>query len=216
LDVAVQLRAFELRVALDVGAEIVRWEVATAAAGMVLGVDPFDQPNVQESKDNTKASLQRFLETGDFGVDVGGDPLAQTEALFNTLRRGDYFAILAYTQPTDAFSDSLHRGRAVVRDRFGVATTSGYGPRYLHSTGQLHKGGPNSGVYLILADERGADIPIPGEDYGFRTLIQAQWRGDLKSLRDHGRRVAMMPLDDDREATMAQILDLVEQVPATQ
>jgi glucose-6-phosphate isomerase len=200
----------------DLGAEFLRWEVATATAGAILQIDPFDQPNVQESKDNTKAALGRFLATGDFGVDVSGEPLTETEALLNSLRRGDYFAILAYTQPTDAFSDSMQRIRAAVRDRFGVATTSGYGPRYLHSTGQLHKGGPNSGAYLILADEGGGDIPIPGEDYGFRTLIQAQWRGDLKSLRDHGRRVAMIPLDPNRESTMAQILDLVEQVPATQ
>jgi glucose-6-phosphate isomerase/transaldolase/glucose-6-phosphate isomerase len=194
----------------------VRWEVATATAGAILQIDPFDQPNVQESKDNTKAALERFLTTGDFGVDIDRVPLTETKALLNSLGHGDYFAILAYTQPTDAFSDSMHRIRAAVRDRFGVATTSGYGPRYLHSTGQLHKGGPNSGVYLILADESGADIPIPGEDYGFGTLIQAQWRGDLRSLRDHGRRVAMMPLGTNRESTMAQILDLVEQVPATQ
>jgi transaldolase/glucose-6-phosphate isomerase len=200
----------------DIGAEFLRWEVATATAGAVLGIDPFDQPNVQESKDNTKAALERFLETGDFGVDAGDRPLDDAEALLNGLRQCDYFAILAYTQPADDFSDSMHRLRAAVRDRFGVATTSGYGPRYLHSTGQLHKGGPNTGVYLILADAEGADIPIPGEAYGFRSLIQAQWRGDLKSLRDHGRRVAMVPLGEDREATIAQILDLVEQVPATQ
>ena len=200
----------------DLGAEFLRWEVATATAGAILEIDPFDQPNVQESKDNTRAALERFLATGDFGVDVSDEPLVETEALLDSLRGGDYFAILAYTQPTDAFSDSIDRIRAAVRDRFGVATTSGYGPRYLHSTGQLHKGGPNSGAYLILADQGGADIPIPGEEYGFRTLIQAQWRGDLKSLRDHGRRVAMMPLDRNRERTLAQILDLVEQVPATQ
>jgi len=96
-----------------------------------------------------------------------------------------------------------------------VATTSGYGPRYLHSTGQPHKGGPTTGVYLILADHRGEEIPIPGESYGFRSLIQAQWAGDLKSLRDHGRRVAMMPMADDREITMAEILELVERSPAT-
>jgi glucose-6-phosphate isomerase len=200
----------------DLGAEFFRWEVATAAAGAIIGIDPFDQPNVQESKDNTKAALKRFMDTGDFGVEVAGDPLAEAEALLNSLRPGDYFALLAYTQPADLFGELLDRVRAAVRDRYGVATTSGYGPRYLHSTGQLHKGGPSSGVYLILADDRGTDIPIPGEDYGFRTLFQAQWRGDLKSLRDHGRRVAMMPLGDDREATMARILDLVEQVPATQ
>jgi glucose-6-phosphate isomerase/transaldolase/glucose-6-phosphate isomerase len=199
----------------DLGAEFLRWEVATATAGAILGIDPFDQPNVQESKDNTKAALERFLETGDYGVDIEGDPPAETESLLHSLGRGDYFAILAYTQPTDAFNDSLRRVRAAARDRFGVATTSGYGPRYLHSTGQLHKGGPNSGVYLILAGEGDIDVPIPGEAYGFKTLIQAQWRGDLKSLRDHGRRVAMMPLDGDREATMARILDLIEQAPVT-
>jgi glucose-6-phosphate isomerase/transaldolase/glucose-6-phosphate isomerase len=200
----------------DLGAEFLRWEVATAAAGANIGIDPFGQPNVQESKDNTKAALERFLATGDFGVELAEDPLAETEKLLAGIQVGDYFAVLAYTQPTDSFSESLRRLRMAVRDRFGVATTSGYGPRYLHSTGQLHKGGPNSGVYLILADDEGADIPIPGEAYGFRTLFQAQWRGDLKSLRDHGRRVAMMPLGDDHEATMARILDLVEQVRATQ
>jgi glucose-6-phosphate isomerase len=199
----------------DIGAEFLRWEFATAAAGALLGINPFDQPNVQESKDNTIAALGRYVESGDFGVDIGAAPLEATQELLNSLKSGDYFAILAYTQPTADVSDALQRIRAAVRDRFGVATTVGYGPRYLHSTGQLHKGGPGSGVYLMLTDQRGTDIPIPGADYGFKTLIQAQSAGDLQALRDHGRRVAMVPMADDRTVTLAELLQLVEQIPVS-
>ena len=152
----------EMNDAQDMGAEFLRWEVATAVAGAVLEINPFDQPNVQESKDNTKAALARYLESGDFGVDVGSDPMGDAAELLATIKPGDYFAILAYTQPTADVDEALRRLRVAVRDRFGVATTSGYGPRYLHSTGQLHKGGPNSGVYLILSDQRGAGDPHPG------------------------------------------------------
>src|ERR1700730_9773821 len=197
----------------DLGGEFLCWEVATATAGAILGINPFDQPNVQESKDNTKAALEHYLQTGDFGIDLSADPMQGAEELLNTTRPGDYFAILAYTQPTPEVDEALRRIRVAIRDRFGVATTAGYGPRYLHSTGQLHKGGPNTGVYLMLTDQRGEDIPIPGEGYGFKTLIQAQWAGDLKSLRDHGRRVAMVPMADDRTTPLAELLELVEQIP---
>jgi transaldolase/glucose-6-phosphate isomerase len=199
----------------DLGGEFLCWEVATAAAGAILGINPFDQPNVQESKDNTKAALERYMQTGDFGIDLSADPMQGAEVLLSTIQPGDYFAILAYTQPTPEVDEAVRRIRVAIRDRFGVATTAGYGPRYLHSTGQLHKGGPNSGVYLMLTDQRGEDIHIPGENYGFKTLIQAQWAGDLKSLRDHGRRVAMVPMSDDRTDTLAQLLELVEQIPVS-
>jgi glucose-6-phosphate isomerase/transaldolase/glucose-6-phosphate isomerase len=198
----------------DLGAEFLRWEVATAAAGAVIGINPFDQPNVQESKDNTKAVLDRFQETGDFGVEATADPVAELEKLIAGLGTGDYFAVLAYTQPGDDIDDLLHQLRVAVRDRFRVATTSGYGPRYLHSTGQLHKGGPNSGVFLIVADDRGEDLPIPQAPYGFKTLIHAQWAGDLKSLHDHGRRVAMIGMDDDRAGVLRHVVDLAGRVPA--
>ncbi|HXO66557.1 MAG TPA: glucose-6-phosphate isomerase [Candidatus Dormibacteraeota bacterium] len=197
----------------DIGAEFMRWEFATAAAGALLGINPFDQPNVQESKDNTIAALRRYADSGDFGVDISAAPLEAAGELLSSVKRGDYFAILAYTQPTADVDEALQRIRAAVRDRFGVATTIGYGPRYLHSTGQLHKGGPGTGVYLMLTDQRGPELPIPGADYGFKTLIQAQWAGDLKSLRDHGRRVTMVPMADERTATLAEILELVEGIP---
>jgi glucose-6-phosphate isomerase/transaldolase/glucose-6-phosphate isomerase len=199
----------ELAGTLDLGGEFLRWEVATAVAGAMLEINPFDQPNVQESKDNTKALLQRLAETGDFGVDAGPGTPDQAAGLVDTLGPGDYFAILAYTQPGPEIDALLERIRLAVRDRHGVATTAGYGPRYLHSTGQLHKGGPNSGAYLILGDERGHDLPIPGERFGFKTLIAAQWAGDLKSLRDHGRRVALVRLGEDREATLGGVLAAV-------
>ncbi|MEA2644978.1 MAG: transaldolase / glucose-6-phosphate isomerase [Chloroflexota bacterium] len=198
----------------DLGGEFLRWEVATAAAGAVLGINPFDQPNVQESKDNTKAVLERYLEAGDFGVEPPADPWADVDALLGGLRAGDYFAILGYTEMGEEIDNAFHAVRRAVRDGVGVATTSGYGPRYLHSTGQLHKGGPNSGVYLILADERGEDIAIPEELYGFKTLIHAQWAGDLKSLRDHGRRAAMLPLADDRGVTLHRLRQVAERLGA--
>jgi glucose-6-phosphate isomerase len=189
----------------DLGAEFMRWEVATAVAGGVIGINPFDQPNVQESKDNTKAVIKEYVETGDFGVQLSADPAADTAALLAGLKPGDYFAALAYTDADPGLDASLENLRAAVRDRFGVATTVGYGPRYLHSTGQLHKGGPGSGVYLILSDERGEELPIPGEKYGFKALVRAQWLGDLKSLRDHDRRVAQLSLGEDRAATVAAL-----------
>ncbi|MFN2465905.1 MAG: glucose-6-phosphate isomerase [Candidatus Dormibacteria bacterium] len=190
----------------DLGAEFMRWEVATAIAGAILQIDPFDQPNVQESKDNTKTALGKYAESGDFGVEVSGDPQGDVRDLFGSLRPGDYFAILAYTEDSEDVHQKLQELRRLVRDRFRVATTLGFGPRYLHSTGQLHKGGPGSGTYLILTDDRGPDLPIPGETYGFKTLINAQWMGDLKSLRDHGRRVAQVPLGEDRLATIDRLL----------
>jgi glucose-6-phosphate isomerase/transaldolase/glucose-6-phosphate isomerase len=198
---------------MALGAEFLRWEVATAVAGGLIGINPFDQPNVQESKDNTKVALSRYLETGDFGVATGSGDVSDIEPLLDAVTAGDYFAVLAYTEPADEIEEMLDRIRVAVRQRFGVATTSGYGPRYLHSTGQLHKGGPNTGVYLILNDERGDDLPIPGEKYGFKTLIAAQWAGDLKSLRDHGRRVARVALADDRLGTLERILETIQRAP---
>jgi transaldolase / glucose-6-phosphate isomerase len=193
----------------DLGSEFLRWEIATAVAGAVLEINPFDQPNVQESKDNTKAALKQYSETGDFGVELSSQPEADVRALLQQLQAGDYFAILAYTQDSPDLHQKLQQLRTAVRDRIGVATTLGFGPRYLHSTGQLHKGGPNSGAYLILSDDRGDELPIPGEDHGFKTLIRAQWMGDFKSLRDHGRRVAQLSLGDDRAATVDRLLALV-------
>ena len=192
----------EVADSLDLAGEFMRWEVATAVAGALLGINPFDQPNVQESKDNTKAVLASWTDAGGGAREPegtgGGDVMAQ-------LQPGDYLAVLAYTEPGDAVEAALDRLRHRVMEKHHVATTTGYGPRYLHSTGQLHKGGPNSGVFLILSDARGSELPIPEEPFGFKTLFAAQWVGDLKSLRDHGRRVSRVPLHDDPVATIDEL-----------
>ncbi|MEX2202863.1 MAG: bifunctional transaldolase/phosoglucose isomerase [Actinomycetota bacterium] len=178
----------------QIGGEFFRWEMATAVAGYVLGINPFDQPNVQEAKDATK----QILASGKV-EDPGFDDLG---ALLKEVGEGDYVAILAYLDRTSETEELLQRTRVAIRDRFRVATTVGFGPRYLHSTGQLHKGGPNNGVFIEVVDpERPADVPIPGQPYTFGTLIDAQALGDLRSLRAQGRRVARVKPDSLSEVT---------------
>ena len=210
-------RHIELADPLDIGAEFVRWEVATAAAGIVLGIDPFDQPNVQESKDATKELLEAFRTRGalpqpaplvsEAGIAATADPasLGDTPVSVDgavsqllTLVEGgrDYLAILAYLPPDDAVVERLQRIRVRARDAIGVATTLGFGPRFLHSTGQLHKGGPDSGVFLQLTADPSKDLPIAGWDETFGTLIAAQALGDLTSLQRRGRRALRLHLGD--------------------
>ena len=181
------------RIAFDdreqIGGEFFRWEMATAVAGSVLGINAFDQPNVQEAKDATKEILASG-KVDDPGFDELGPLLEQ-------VGEGDYVAILAYLDRTSETEDAIERTRLAIRDRYKVATTTGFGPRFLHSTGQLHKGGPNSGVFIQVVDRgRSADLKIPGQPYTFGTLIDAQALGDLRSLRTRGRRVARVTLDD--------------------
>jgi transaldolase/glucose-6-phosphate isomerase len=210
------------------GAEFVRWEVATAALGIVLGVDPFDQPNVTEAKAATEALLAEYRRDGAFrspmsiaaepGLAASADPTALGDAppsvaaavrsLLGTLADGDYFAILAYLPPDPAVSAGLERLRASVRDALGAATTAGIGPRYLHSTGQLHKGGPDTGVYLMLTADPRRDLPIPGRVETFGTLLAAQAAGDLAALQRRGRRVLRLHAAD-AEGGLARVSHLV-------
>ncbi len=172
----------------QIGGEFFRWEMATAVAGYVLQINPFDQPNVQEAKDATREIL-----AGGIVEDPGTDDLG---ALLKEIQLGDYVAILAYLDRTSETEEAIERARVVIRDRYKVATTTGFGPRFLHSTGQLHKGGANNGVFIQVTDgERSQDLPIPGQDYTFGTLIDAQALGDLRSLRNRGRRVARIRLE---------------------
>ena len=172
----------------DLGGEFFQWELATAMAGHVLAINPFDQPNVQEAKDATKEILAAGAVE-----DPGFDDL---EATLKEIRPGDYVAIQAYLDRTSETEDALQRARVAIRDRFRVATTVGFGPRFLHSTGQLHKGGADNGVFLQVVDDgRDTDVPIPGQSYSFGTLIDAQALGDLRALRARGRRVARVRLE---------------------
>jgi glucose-6-phosphate isomerase len=191
----------------ELGGEFVRWEVATAAAGKVLDIDPFDQPNVQESKDATRELLDAYRTDGRLpapepvaerdGVGAYGDaavigspadPAAALRELLSGVRPGDYLALLAYLPRTDANEARLQALRSRLGGASGVATTLGFGPRFLHSTGQLHKGGPPSGVFLQLTAEPERDLPIPGWSETFGTLVAAQALGDLRSLQKRGRR----------------------------
>jgi glucose-6-phosphate isomerase len=178
----------ELEDAIELGGEFFRWEFATAVAGAVLGIHPFDQPNVQEAKDATK----RLLAQAD-RPPVDTDDLEQ---FLHHVRPGDYLAIQAYLARNAETERLLHDARMRLRDRLKVATTVGFGPRFLHSTGQLHKGGPNTGVFVQLVEPPLEDVPIPGQPFSFGELLSAQALGDLQSLRAHGRRVARVGMAD--------------------
>jgi hypothetical protein len=186
-----------LRIRLDdrygLGGEFVRWEVATALAGVLLGIDPFDQPNVAESKQNTDTVLAEVT-AGAQLPEPEHDDLRQ---LLESVQAGDYVSIQSYLPPDDKVAGGLTEVRLIIRDALHVATTSGWGPRFLHSTGQLHKGGPNSVVVIQLVDvpSDDEDIEIPGRDFSFATLVRAQAIGDVRSLRTHDRRVVQRRID---------------------
>jgi transaldolase / glucose-6-phosphate isomerase len=209
---------------MALGAEFVRWEVATAIAGAILKINPFDQPNVQQAKDATNALLKQFKDHGRLPIaepDRTLDGIALTltsaarkalraapaDAVLTLLHPGDYFALLAYVGPDPALGTALQIWRRAVRDRARVATMFGYGPRYLHSTGQLHKGGPNSGLFVLISATPAEDLPIPGELFSFGTLEQAQATGDFASLDAAGRRAVHAHLPSQDPALIRTLAD---------
>ncbi len=171
----------------ELGAEFYRWEFATAVAGHILEIDPFDQPNVQAAKDRTN----EVLAAGEPDVSPRGD----VEELLGQAESGDYVAVQAFIDPArqDELAPLLERAAET-----GCVVTCGLGPRYLHSTGQLHKGGPNTGLFVQVVDETGEEIPIPGQDFGFGRLIRSQAAGDLAALEENGRRVVRIRLEEIR------------------
>ena len=186
---------------LAIGAEFFRWEYAIAVAGAILGLNVFDQPNVQEAKDLTRKVLSEGNPpTVGEGIRWAGQSGATLEgaiqSLLGQVRAGDYVALLAFIAPSPEHDRALNSIRLAIRDSHRVATTVGYGPRYLHSTGQLHKGGPNTGVFLQLVGDDPHDVPIPGEKFSFGVLKQAQALGDFQALRNHGRRVLRLQMAD--------------------
>jgi transaldolase / glucose-6-phosphate isomerase len=190
--------------ALDLGAEFFRWEFATAVAGAVLGIDAFDQPNVQESKDNTKRLIEQYRGSRTL-PQAEPQPLAALAPFLRQAREFDYVAVLAYVDRTAANRAALQRLRMQIRDQQRVATTVGFGPRFLHSTGQLHKGGPNNGLFVQITADDPQDVAVPGEPFSFSVLKQAQALGDLESLRTHGRRVIHLHLGDDPETGLEKL-----------
>ena len=205
----------------SIGAEFLRWEIATATAGLLLGINPFDEPNVQQAKDATRTLLDQYRVTGRLPVpashgeisgavltlstaaddDLDGDGV---EHFLNVVHEGDYCGLLAYLPPDrEPFDSALQE----IRSSVGGVTTFGYGPRYLHSTGQLHKGGANNGVFVIVTADAREDLPIPGEPFSFGVLEMAQALGDFESLNQAGRRALHVHLPKRDVKILRRVFD---------
>jgi glucose-6-phosphate isomerase/transaldolase/glucose-6-phosphate isomerase len=196
----------ELQTMYDLGAEFFRWEFATVVAGAILSIHPFDQPNVQQAKYETAVGLQEHRKSGRLPqVDAPGS----IESLLSKAQPGDYLAIMAYIHQTPETDIALADLRRRVTENHGIATTLGYGPRFLHSTGQLHKGGPDTGLFLQLTTDRREDMPIPGESYTFGILAKAQALGDLKVLLALERRVVRVQLPLGSNSEIMRLADEV-------
>ncbi|MFC2158483.1 hypothetical protein ACFLT9_11660 [Acidobacteriota bacterium] len=181
--------------------EMFRWEVAVACAGMALNINPFDQPDVQSAKNYT----QDVMSCG-FGLDhvlaEDREPAQAVDHLISQASAHDYVALQVFLAPNDRTDELLLSLRQKIRQRTGLATTVGYGPRFLHSTGQLHKGGPDEGVFIQIVDQPQRDIPVPGSDYTFTQMVAAQAYGDYSALKKSGRKVVRFDLGKDSQAAL--------------
>jgi len=217
----------------QLGAEFFKWETATALAGASLAIDPFDEPNVQESKDNTARILEAFEISGEMplgsprlaesGIELHADgavrgcisTLQLTAALrtfFSERRPDDYLAILAYVARDAANGGELNTLRATLAERLALPVLLGYGPRYMHSIGQLYKGGPASGMFLLITSEKPEDLPIPGAKYTFGQLEMAQALGDLQSLRRLGKPALRLHLTEGVLAGLTALRRAIDQL----
>jgi glucose-6-phosphate isomerase len=219
----------------DLGQEFFRWEIATAVAGSVIGINPFDQPDVEASKVETKKLTEAYesdgflpAETPMFegdGIKLFADPknagdlneLVADESLngylkahLDRLNAGDYFALLAYVEMNQEHEEALQAARHAVRDKKRVATCLGFGPRFLHSTGQAYKGGPNEGVFLQITCDDPVDLPVPGQKYTFGIVKAAQARGDFEVLAERGRRALRVHLGADVSSGLATLQKAVK------
>jgi len=213
----------------DLAGEFFLWEFATACAGWRIGINPFDQPNVQESKDATRELLETFVHHGRLPeqdelvhddaltIYVANDQqnlpsdstLAAVQVLLATAKPGDYIAFLDYVEETPTIETELQKIRLTLRNKTKCATTTGYGPRFLHSTGQLHKGGPGTGIFFQITANDAKDFPVPGESYTFSILKQAQALGDFRSLASRGRRAIRVDLGNDTLGGLRKLHELI-------
>ena len=199
--------AFNLPAPEDLGGEFFRWEMATAVASSLLKINAFDQPDVQAAKDRTKALLKRLEAGQELSVPESSGSL---ETFWETLKTGDYVAILAFLPDRSPVRSALSKLQADIRRSTKAAVTLGFGPRYLHSTGQLHKGGPDHGTFILLTADPESDLPIPGEKYSFGQLELAQALGDLEALRSKGRRVFHLRLKNISGSELEKAFDQVK------
>ena len=210
------------------GAEFFRWEFATAVTGYLLKINPFDQPNVEAAKERARQALQRYEEMGRLDeaeptIEEGElalyDDDAEIESIAEYLEQflkqasaGDYVAVMAYMDRNEAHTAALQRIQRVIAEKLGVAATIGFGPRFLHSTGQLHKGGPNTGLFLQITCCADRDLEIPGREYGFGVLISSQAAGDLTALRDNDRRAIRVDIRGEVEAGLQALEQMLRRV----
>ena len=210
----------------DIGAQFMLWEVGVAVAGATMGIDPFDQPNVQESKDNTRRVLGAMEQGGDVALPLGADGQAVAFALGDDglesalrdllapLAPPAYVALQAWLTPGNDAWGELQEMRRLLRDARRVATSEGFGPRFLHSTGQYHKGGPAHGTFLQLVSDAGPELQVPDQPYSFGGLKRAQALGDLQAMIAHGGRVLRVDVGDDPVSGLRAFRELLERVLA--
>ena len=219
---------------MQLGQEFFRWEMATAVAGSVIGINPFDQPDVEAAKVKTRELTDAFEKTGALpeeraffegeGIKLFADPRNEAalkpqatsltgalKAHFGRIGQGDYAALLAYVERSKAHIDIVQRMRRTIRDRTKAATCVGFGPRFQHSTGQAYKGGPNTGVFLQITCDDAEDLPVPGQSYAFGVVKAAQARGDYNVLAERGRRALRAHITGDLDAGLAALSRAVEQ-----
>lgn len=211
------IEELELGGRYDLGGELFRWQFATAVAGAVLRLNPFDEPNVKEAKDATAEALGSFARTGALPspsqpvlAPTDSEPLAKW---LGTAQAGDYVALCAFFKSTPARDELLAELQALLRDRVRIPVTVGHGPRFLHSTGQLHKGGPNQGLFLQLTIDAVPGTRIPGFEFDFRTLREAQALGDLATLGRRARRVLRVHLGSEVEAGLDRLRAMAAGLP---
>ncbi|WP_223650654.1 hypothetical protein [Hymenobacter psoromatis] len=219
--------SIRLKEPLDLGREFYRWEIAVAVVGIVLQINPFDQPDVQAAKTATDKLMKEVTEKGKLpsagqptatqaGISyyaevAGSDAAGVLKAFFAQAAPGNFVTLQAYLHETDKLNQQLADFRQLVQDKLRLATTSGYGPRFLHSTGQYHKGGPNTGLFVQFTADHPQDLPLPGRTYTFGTFENAQAQGDLQALRDKGRRAIHIHLGPDPEQSMGTVLAALKQ-----
>lgn len=193
----------QLKDTYDIGAEFFRWEFATAVAGTILGIQPFNQPDVQKSKDITARLLKEFSISGQLPDLETTGSLAD---LLSHIAEGRYLAVMAYLNQTSAIDMALEKLRRKVAETYRIATTLGYGPRLLHSTGQLYKGGKNTGLFFQLTVDHKGDLPVPGKPYSFGTVASAQALGDFQALQAAGRTVVRVNLHEINSSIIGGLL----------
>ncbi len=219
---------------MQLGQEFFRWEMATAVAGSIIGINPFDQPDVEASKVKTRDLTTAYEKTGSLPEEkpffseapfkLFADPRNEAElapkatslisalkAHFGRIRAGDYAALLAYIERNPAHIEAMQKLRRMIRDRTKTATCVGFGPRFLHSTGQAYKGGPNSGVFLQITCDDPQDLPVPGQKYTFGVVKAAQARGDFEVLAERGRRALRVHISGGLEDGLAALNRAIDQ-----